>query len=135
MVALKRAYEPAEENDGYRVLVDRLWPRGIRKEALVLDAWEKALAPSPALRQWFGHDPKRFDAFATRYRRELAAEPARSILEDLRARAAHGNVTLLIGARDVVHSNGSVLQALLSKERPIQARARAAAKRRSSAKS
>lgn len=74
-VRTRRAYEPAARSDGYRVLVDRLWPRGVRKDALRLDAWARELAPSDALRRWFGHDPDRFPEFARRYAAELRAGP------------------------------------------------------------
>lgn len=110
MTKLKRAYERAGRGDGYRVLVDRLWPRGIKKEALPLDAWAKDVAPSPALRQWFGHDPARFQEFARRYHRELRAPAAAAVLADLARRAAHGTVTLVYGARDEVHNGAVVLR-------------------------
>ncbi len=110
MVRTKRAYERSEGSDGYRVLVDRLWPRGVKKEVLELDAWAKDIAPSPGLRQWFGHDPARFREFARRYHGELRAEPARAVLEDLTRRAAHGVVTLVYGARDEVHNGAAVLR-------------------------
>lgn len=88
MTKLKRAYEKASRGDGYRVLVDRLWPRGIKKEALPLDAWAKDVAPSPALRQWFGHEPARFQEFARRYQRELRAPTAAAVLADPARRTA-----------------------------------------------
>jgi uncharacterized protein YeaO (DUF488 family) len=108
MVRTKRAYERAAASDGYRVLVDRLWPRGVKKEALRLDLWAKDLAPSPELRRWFGHDPARFREFAERYHAELEADPARSLLAALVRRAARGPVTLVYGARDE-HHNGAVV--------------------------
>ncbi len=108
MVKMKRAYEPASRGDGLRVLVDRLWPRGVTKQAAHIDHWAKDLAPSPELRKWFGHDPDRFAAFSVRYRQELARAPARAALEDLVRRAARGRVTLVYGARDEVH-NGAVV--------------------------
>jgi uncharacterized protein YeaO (DUF488 family) len=107
-VQLKRAYEPAARSDGYRVLVDRLWPRGITKRALALDVWAKDLAPSAELRRWFGHDPGRWTEFVERYRRELRAPAARDVLDDLARRAATGRVTLVYGARDERH-NGAVV--------------------------
>jgi len=110
MVRIKRAYEEPARSDGYRVLVDRLWPRGVKKDALRLDLWAKELAPSPALRQWFGHDPARFRDFARRYHAELRHEPARSFLADLTRRAAHGTVTLVYGARDEEHNGAVVLR-------------------------
>ena len=110
MVGIKRAYEEPARSDGYRVLVDRLWPRGVKKDALRLDLWAKELAPSPALRQWFGHDPARFRDFARRYHAELRHEPARSLLADLTRRAANGAVTLVYGARDEEHNGAVVLR-------------------------
>lgn len=110
MVQIKRAYEPAQKSDGYRVLVDRLWPRGLRKEALSLDAWEKDLAPSDALRKWFGHDPGRWPEFVARYREELRQGQARELLSELARRAAHGTVTLVYSARDTEHNNAVVLR-------------------------
>jgi uncharacterized protein YeaO (DUF488 family) len=86
----KRAYEAAARSDGYRVLVDRLWPRGVKKDALALDAWAKDLAPSSELRRWFGHAPSRWKKFVERYRLELRAPAARERLDDLTRRAAKG---------------------------------------------
>ncbi len=110
MVKLKRAREPPSRADGYRVLVDRLWPRGVRKEALALDAWDKEVAPSTALRRWFGHDPARWREFTRRYRDELAKEPRSQHLGELAGRAASRTVTLVFGARDVEHNNAVVLR-------------------------
>ncbi len=110
---IKRAYEEAAADDGYRVLVDRLWPRGIRKEALIIDAWAKDLAPSADLRKWFQHDPDRWAEFRRRYRAELQHEPARSLLADLKQRARSGTVTLVFGARDATHSNAEALLEML----------------------
>jgi uncharacterized protein YeaO (DUF488 family) len=110
MVKTKRAYEPAQRGDGFRVLVDRLWPRGVTKGAACIDLWAKDLAPSPELRKWFGHDPLRFAVFAERYRKELGRTPARVALEDLKRRAARGMVTLVYGARDEVHNGAAVLK-------------------------
>ena len=96
--------------DGYRVLVDRLWPRGVKKEALRLDLWAKDLAPSPSLRRWFGHDPDRFREFVRRYATELRRGPAATLLADITRRAAHGTVTLVYGARDEEHNGAVVLR-------------------------
>ena len=109
---VKRAYEPAEPTDGYRVLIDRLWPRGVSKEAAGLDAWAKELAPSPELRRWFGHDPERFEEFRLRYRDELTAQW--QALDELRRRARRGSVTLVYGARDTEHNGAVVLAELLT---------------------
>jgi uncharacterized protein YeaO (DUF488 family) len=110
---IERAYEKPERSGGYRVLVDGLWPRGVRRGALHLDAWARELAPSPALRRWFGHDPARFPEFARRYARELHAGPGATALADLARRAAHGTVTLVYGARDEQHNNAAVLRDLI----------------------
>jgi uncharacterized protein YeaO (DUF488 family) len=110
VVQTKRAYEAATRSDGYRVLIDRLWPRGVRKEALALDVWAKELAPSGDLRRWFGHDPGRWKGFAERYRRELRAPAARERLDDLARRAATGTVTLVYGARDEQHNDAVVVR-------------------------
>lgn len=112
MFRIKRAYETAAGDDGYRVLIDRLWPRGLRKEELRLDAWDKELAPSDALRRWFGHEPSRWEEFARRYRAELDAERER--LRELAERGRHGTVTLVYGARDVEHNNAVVMRELLA---------------------
>jgi uncharacterized protein YeaO (DUF488 family) len=110
-VRTKRAYEPAERADGYRILIDRLWPRGVSKGEAHLDEWAKDLAPSPELRRWFGHDPARFDEFRRRYRDELAAHEGE--LDALRRRARSGTVTLVYGARDTEHNGAVVLAELL----------------------
>jgi uncharacterized protein YeaO (DUF488 family) len=115
-VRLKRAYEPASPDDGYRVLIDRLWPRGVSRERARLDAWERDLAPSTDLRRWFGHDPERFDEFARRYREEL--EQHAQLLDALRRRAREGALTLVYAARDVEHNDAVVLGALLRQDRP-----------------
>ncbi len=113
MVRVKRIYEPASAEDGYRVLVDRLWPRGVRKAEAHVDAWLKQLAPSTELRRWFGHDPARWDEFRERYRRELETPEARQALEDLARRAAAGTVTLLYSARDTEHNQAVALEEVL----------------------
>ena len=114
MIKIKRAYEPAARSDGKRFLVDRLWPRGVTKETLRLEAWLKDVAPSDALRRWFNHEPAKWNEFQRRYSAELDAQPEawQSIL-----RAAHrGNVTLLYGARDVEHNNAVALKEYLEKQ-------------------
>src|SRR5665213_1165339 len=87
-VRIKRAYEAADDDDGYRVLVDRLWPRGVSKEKARLDTWMKEIAPSTELRRWFGHDPERWDEFQHRYRAELAEPERRRLVDELAERAA-----------------------------------------------
>ncbi len=103
-VALKRAYDPSSPQDGTRILVDRLWPRGLSKQKAALDGWNKDVAPSPRLRQWFGHRPERFQEFARRYRAELTHNPAVAEL-----RAVKGRVTLIYGARDPAINHAVVL--------------------------
>jgi uncharacterized protein YeaO (DUF488 family) len=110
-VRLKRAYEAASAEDGYRVLVDRLWPRGVSREQAQLDQWEKDLAPSSELRQWFGHQPGRFPEFRRRYIDELRASVQR--LRELRRRARLGTVTLVYSAHDSEHNDAVVLADVL----------------------
>jgi uncharacterized protein YeaO (DUF488 family) len=114
-VLLKRAYQPAARSDGYRVLIDRLWPRGVSKEQARLDEWAKELAPSTELRRWFGHDPARFEAFRRRYRDELVAQDKK--LRELRKRAREGTLTLVYGAHDNEHNDAVVLAELLRRGR------------------
>ncbi|HEX6996779.1 MAG TPA: DUF488 domain-containing protein [Gammaproteobacteria bacterium] len=111
-VRLKRIYEPPEPSDGYRVLVDRVWPRGVSKDKAAIDQWAKELAPSTELRKWFGHDPARWRGFRERYRRELEAFAADALAE-LRARARRQRVTLVYSARDERHNQAVVLKELL----------------------
>jgi uncharacterized protein YeaO (DUF488 family) len=112
-VRVGRVYDEPAAN-GTRVLVDRLWPRGLRKDAARLDAWAKDVAPSSELRTWYGHDPARFDEFRRRYLAELAGSPQRAALGRLRALAsAHGPLILLTATRDVDHSQAAVLADLL----------------------
>jgi uncharacterized protein YeaO (DUF488 family) len=108
---LKRAYEPARASDGYRVLIDRLWPRGVSRKEARLDEWARELAPSNELRQWFGHDPARFDDFRHRYAEELS--PHETKLNELRRRAREGTLTLVYGARDTEHNDAVVLADIL----------------------
>ncbi|MFB2120725.1 DUF488 domain-containing protein [Parapedobacter sp. 2B3] len=108
---LKRIYEAPSKEDGYRILVDRLWPRGQRKDAVQLDEWNKDLAPSSELRQWFDHQPPRFEAFATRYREELTAKT--EDLDRLRDIAKTKWVTLLYAAKDEHHNQAVVLKQVL----------------------
>lgn len=110
-IRLKRAYEPPARGDGVRILVDRLWPRGVKKEALQLDLWLKDIAPSAELRKWFDHRAERFDEFARRYRKELEANDA--AVAELAPWLRKGRVTLLYGARDPEHNQAVVLRAWL----------------------
>ena len=112
-VRVRRAYDPPEPDDGQRILVDRLWPRGLSKQAARLDAWLRDVAPSDELRRWYGRDPARWEAFAERYRAELAEPARRAQLAELRQRAERGPLTLLCAARDPAHSNAEVLRRLL----------------------
>lgn len=111
-IAIKRAYEEPEPGDGTRVLVDRMWPRGVKKEQARIDLWLKDVAPSTELRQWFGHDPERWPEFQTRYRAELKGNPA---LTELRKMARKGKVTLVYAAREERYNNAVVLRALITK--------------------
>jgi len=113
MVKLKRAYEPASARDGCRVLVERLWPRGVRKTDLQLDAWFKDVEPSHELRRWFGHDPARWREFVTRYRRELKEAPAAKAVAELERRAAIQTVTLIYAAHDETHNGALVLRSVI----------------------
>lgn len=113
-IHLKRVYDPASDEDGARVLVDRLWPRGVSKEEAHLSLWLKDIAPSDELRRWFGHDPARFDTFALRYREELAEKTEE--LDRLRELLAKGPVTLLYAAHDEVHNNAAVLAEMLGEK-------------------
>ncbi|MEZ5077549.1 MAG: DUF488 family protein [Solirubrobacterales bacterium] len=117
-VRLKRAYDPAAPEDGYRVLVDRLWPRGVSREEARLDAWVRELSPSPALRRWFGHDPDRFEGFRQRYVDQLRAH--RSELSALRRRARTGRLTLVYAARDTEHNDAVVLAEVLRRGLPSE---------------
>ena len=111
-VQLKRAYDPPTPRDGTRILVDRLWPRGVKKAKARIDIWLKDVAPSTTLRQWFGHDPARWSEFRRRYRAELKRQP--EALARLRALARQGRVTLVFGARDARHNQAVVLKGLLA---------------------
>lgn len=116
MIHLKRAYEPAMPGDGVRVLVDRLWPRGISKERAQLDDWMKDVAPSTDLRKWFGHDPAKWPEFQHRYREELASRGAD--LDRLRDLARKGPLTLIYAAHDEAHNDAVVLRDVLLGVRP-----------------
>lgn len=119
---IKRVYDPADDADGYRVLVDRLWPRGVSRQRAALDEWLKDVAPSPALRTWWDHDPARLDEFARRYRAELDRSPA--VDELRRLRAAHDPVTLLYAAHDERVNHAAVLRDYLLREGGSQSQTR-----------
>jgi uncharacterized protein YeaO (DUF488 family) len=136
MVRLKRAYETPDRSDGYRVLVERLWPRGLRKATAQFDEWLKDVAPSDGLRKWFGHDPAHWAGFQTRYRRELHESGSAPLdaLEQLVARAQSEDVTLVYSARDEEHNSALVLKdeidRRLARRRPTVAAARGASRGR-----
>jgi uncharacterized protein YeaO (DUF488 family) len=112
MIKIKRVYEESSKQDGWRVLVDRLWPRGMKKEAAHLDVWMKDIAPSDALRKWFAHKPERWSEFRKRYRTELAKK--KPFVADLRKMEKdHGTVTLLFGAKDYGHNQAVALAEIL----------------------
>ena len=115
-IRLKRAYDPAVSSDGYRVLIDRLWPRGVSRERAKLDEWERKLPPSTKLRQWFGHEPARFEEFRRRYIEELRSQRPR--LTELRRRARNGTLTLVYSARDAEHNDAVVLAEILRRGLP-----------------
>jgi uncharacterized protein YeaO (DUF488 family) len=113
MIQIKRAYEIAEKDDGYRVLVDRLWPRGISKERAHLDLWLKDIAPSTELRIWFGHDPKKWQEFEKRYKKELKDKT--ELLQQLKdLEKKHKQVTLVYGAKDTERNEAIILQKMIS---------------------
>jgi uncharacterized protein YeaO (DUF488 family) len=111
MLRLKRAYEPKASSDGQRILVDRLWPRGLSKKRVAIDAWMKELAPSAALRRWFAHDPRKWVEFQKRYKVELRTQS--ELLDKIAKRALRGRVTLVYGARDEAHNDAVVLSAVI----------------------
>ena len=113
MIGIKRVYEPPAAVDGYRVLVDRLWPRGLKRENAAIDAWLVDLAPSTGLRTWFSHEPLRWPEFQQRYRLELADRGMAADLDDLRRRAHGGTLTVLYAARDERYNNACVLRDVL----------------------
>jgi uncharacterized protein YeaO (DUF488 family) len=113
-VAIKRVYDEPQPDDGRRVLIDRIWPRGLSKERAHVDLWLKEVAPSTELRKWFGHDPEKFAEFRTRYEAELSSGPAQEALTQLRDLAEQGPLTLLFAAHDTEHNNAVVLRDLLT---------------------
>jgi uncharacterized protein YeaO (DUF488 family) len=110
-VRVKRVYEPVATDDGYRVLIDHVWPRGVTRQRARLDEWARELAPSDELRRWFAHDPAKFDEFRARYRDELKAQGDQ--IAELRRRASDGTVTIVYAARDRDHNNAVVVAELL----------------------
>jgi len=114
-IRLKRVYEDPSPDDGFRILVDRLWPRGLKKEDAAIDNWLKAVAPSTALRQWFNHDPERWQVFKEKYRGELEGSEGLKELKALLKK--HKTVTLLYGAKDEEHNQAVALKAFLGRQR------------------
>lgn len=115
-IRLKRAYLAPQRSDGFRILVDRLWPRGVSKERLAADAWAKELAPSNELRKWFGHDPEKWTEFVKRYRAELAQTHAAQKIRELTEAAKRSKtITLLYGAKDEQHNEAVVLRSLFER--------------------
>src|SRR5215210_7673754 len=112
-IRLKRAYEPPSQEDGLRILVERLWPRGLSKQASAIDLWLKEIAPSTELRKWFGHDPDRWEEFKERYRAELVEAGKMGVLRDIAERAREENITLLFGAKDTRHNDARALEAFI----------------------
>ena len=120
-IRLKRAYDPPAQDDGKRILVDRLWPRGVKKENAALDQWLKDIAPSDELRQWFNHDLDRWAEFQSRYAGELKRHP--DLIDGLRQLARQGPVTLVYAARDTEHNDAAVLRQILLGRKPAAERA------------
>jgi uncharacterized protein YeaO (DUF488 family) len=118
-ILLKRAYEQPAPEDGKRVLVERLWPRGLSKERAAVDLWLKELSPSPELRKWFGHDPAKWPEFRRRYREELRGRPAE--LKELRRLVAAGPVTFVYAARDTEHNSAALLREVVEQRRQADA--------------
>src|SRR5215204_7823663 len=112
-IKIKRVYEQPDKNDGRRILVDRLWPRGLTKEKADVDLWLKDIAPSTELRKWFGHDPDRWEEFKERYRAELEEVDKMGVLRDIAKWAREENVTLLFGAKDTRQNDARALEAFI----------------------
>ena len=114
MLKLKRVYDPLESDDGRRILVDRLWPRGLTREAAAIDVWMKEIAPSDQLRRWFGHDPERWEEFRCRYINELGEQ--RGLINQLRLESDRSTVTLLYAAKDLCHNNAIILKSIIESD-------------------
>ncbi len=115
MLKIKRAYDKPESSDGKRILIDRLWPRGVSKAEARIDEWLKDLGPSTELRKWFGHDPQRWEEFRKKYLQELSAPDKKVLLEDIARSSEHTDVTLIYSAKDTEHSDVKVLEELIAK--------------------
>jgi len=115
MLKIKRAYEPVEAADGQRILIDRLWPRGLSKSEAHIDEWLKDLAPSTELRKWFGHDLEKWDEFKKRYQKELSSPDKIKLMENIAQKVKQANITLIYSAKDTEHSDVRVLEELITK--------------------
>jgi uncharacterized protein YeaO (DUF488 family) len=113
VIKIKRAYDPPDPKDGVRILVDRIWPRGVKKEKLAATFWMKDAAPSTELRKWFDHEPAKWDEFRKRYRNELERPEAKKALHDIADAARKGSVTLVYGAKDPEHNQAAVLKEII----------------------
>lgn len=111
MIKIKRVYDPVLKDDGRRILVDRLWPRGVKKEKARIDEWLKDIAPTDELRKWFSHDPEKWQEFRRRYKKEL--KDKKELIQKLRAEAKSGKITLLFSARDIEYNNAVVLKEVI----------------------
>ncbi len=121
MIKVKRVYDPPARGDGKRILVDRLWPRGLKKENAKMGEWLKEIAPSDGLRKWFSHDPSKYQEFKKRYRKELKGKS--ELLEKIRSEAKKGTVTLIFSAKDPEHNNATALKEILVDHRHGEAEA------------
>jgi uncharacterized protein YeaO (DUF488 family) len=115
MIKIKRIYEKPERSDGKRILIDRLWPRGLSKENARIDEWLKEIAPSDELRRWYGHKQERWEDFRNRYRAELSQAPLKELVDELRKEAKRSTISLLFAAADREHCNATVLKEILEK--------------------
>jgi len=111
LIKIKRVYDPFSEDDGKRILVDRLWPRGIKKDKAKIDEWLKEIAPSDELRRWFSHDPSKWQEFKSRYKKELKKKS--DLIGKLKVESKKGRITLLFSARDTEHNNAVVLKEII----------------------
>jgi len=116
VVKIRRVYDPPFESEGKRYLVDGLWPRGIKKESLGLEAWLKNIAPTPTLRKWFSHDPEKWEEYKRRFRLELRDPEKERVLEELAQQARTGDITLLFATRDREHNNGVVIKEIIEEK-------------------
>jgi uncharacterized protein YeaO (DUF488 family) len=115
-IKIKRVYDPPEASDGARILIDRLWPRGIAKDRARIDEWLKEIAPSEQLRQWFGHQPERWEAFQKRYHEELTSTEKPELIQRIKSLAKKDTVTLLFTAKDAEHNNAVALASFLKRK-------------------